>query len=215
VKRSALSTRPTIDVGRRMMAFNWLPAGYAHTDWLGGWADVLGDRGAVSMRTIQRASVMLLTRYDLRQRYLRDVGRHPWLLYPQQHVNIIAKGLGTAMLGDWVKTRLERAEVSLQHLVLGTLGRQEALRYAHELKALPKMTRESFWPEAPAKRDAVTHLGLSCMASLLDDVNAGARERFTLRFAYGTFIDLRLSPPQTKEAAAVIEVISDAEGFSS
>jgi hypothetical protein len=207
------AARPSIDVGRRMMAFNWLPAAYAHADWLGGWVDVLGDRSTVSMRTMQRASVTLLDRYDLRQRYLRDVGRHAWLLYPQRDVNTIAKGLGTAMLGGWVKTRLERTEVSLQQMVLGTLGRQEALRYAHELKALPLLKREAFWPVAPTDREAVVHLGLSCMATLLDDASTGARERFTLRFAYGTFLALPLTQAQAKEALAVIDAVGDAEGF--
>jgi hypothetical protein len=162
---------------------------------------------------MQRASVTLLDRYDLRQRYLRDAGRHAWLLHPQHDVDTIAKVLGTAMLGGWVKRRLERTEVSLQQLVLGTLGRHEALRHAHELKALPFLPREAYWPQAPAGPEAVTHLGLSCMATLLDDATTGARERFTLRFAYGTFIALQLSQAQGKEALKVIDEAMDAEGF--
>jgi hypothetical protein len=194
-----------IDVGRRMMAFNWLPAAYAHADWLGPWAELLGNRESVSMRTLQRASLALLERHDLRVRYLRDVGHHGWLLQSHRQVMVCAHVLGTAMLGGWVKGRLERTEVTQQQKVLGTEGRQAALRYAHGLRALPVAPALAGWPVEMKGPESVTQLGVSCMAALLDDTAEGARERFTLRFAYGAVTALALTRQQVHEATALIE----------
>ena len=193
------------DVGRRMMAFNWLPAAYAHTDWLGHWAEALGPRGAISMRVLQRASVALLERYDLRARYLREVGPHGWLLQSHRDVSAIAAVLGTAMLGGWVRGRLERREVAAQQAVLGVQGRQQALRHAHELRALPFTADAAGWPVATDGPDALGRLGISCLAALLDDATDGARERFTLRFAQGTVSALDLTKAQRAEALALID----------
>ena len=92
-----------IDAGRHMMAFNWLPAAYAHADWLGRWNEVLQPREATSLRVLQRISIMLLDRYGLRHRHLRDVGAHDWLLASHDTVTLLARELGTAMLGGWVR----------------------------------------------------------------------------------------------------------------
>lgn len=194
----------SLDVGRRMMAFNWLPAAYAHADWLGHWADALGPRGAVSMRVLQRASVALLDRHDLRVRYLREVGLHGWLLQSHREVSAIAEVLGTAMLGGWVRSRLERREVAAQQAVLGPQGRQLALRHALELKALPFAPDAAGWPVTADGPASLGRLGFSCLAALLDDATDGARERFTLRFARGTINPIELTKAQRSEALALI-----------
>jgi hypothetical protein len=210
------SLRPdsAIDMSRRMMAFNWLPAAYAHNDWLGSWADVLNPRDGSSLRTIQRASLWLLDHYDLRSRYLQDAGQFGWLLQPHHLISVMAQTLGTAMLGGWVKNRLERTEIVLQHFVLGAAGRQEALRYALELKALPTFKKEVFWSSPPEEPQALLNLGLSCMAALLQDVATGARERFTLRFSHGCIKPLSLTNAQAVEALALIERVSSSAGAS-
>lgn len=195
----------TPDLGRRLMAFNWLPAAYAHTDWLGHWAEALGPRSAVSMRVLQRASVALLDLHDLRARYLREVGLHGWLLQSHRDVSTIAAVLGTAMLGGWVRSRLERREVAAQLAVLGVQGRQEALRHAHELRALPFGPDAGAWPVAADGAALLGKLGISCLAALLDDPTDGARERFTLRFAQGTISALDLTKAQRAEALALID----------
>jgi YOP proteins translocation protein K (YscK) len=205
---------PTIDMGRHLMAFNWLPAAYAHSDWLGDWAGVLNPRDGASLRTIQRASLSLLDRYNLRERYVRDAGHFAWLLQSHQQLSAVANALAVAMLGGWVKSRLERTEVALQHQLLGTTGRQEALRYAHELKALPNFKREVLWPEPPVGAQAVLNLGLSCMAALLQDGSTGARERFTLRFPMGAIHPVALTNAQAKEALDVIEHVNDDPGVA-
>lgn len=210
----ASRTEHSIDMGRHLMAFNWLPAAYAHSDWLGASANVLNPRDAASLRTIQRASLLLLDRYNLRDRYLRDAGHFSWLLQSHQKLSVVASALGTAMLGGWVKSRLERTEVALQHKLLGATGRQEALRYAHELKALPALKREILWREPPAGPQDVLNLGLTCMAGLLQDTSTGARERFTLRFPHGAIQPVSLTNEQAKEASDLIDRISDDAGLA-
>lgn len=192
------------DVGRRMMAFNWLPAAYAHADWLSDWAEALGSRGAMSLRVLQRASIALLNRYDLRVRFLREVGPHGWLMHSHGEVCATANVLGTAMLGGWVHGRLERHAVAAQQAVLGTQGRSEALRHAHSLRALPFAPSAAGWPVVADSPAAVVRLGISCLAALLDDPTDGARERFTLRFAHGTVVALDLSAAQRAEALTLI-----------
>ena len=202
------SSPHALDVGRRLMAFNWLTAGYAHRDWLGPWADILEPRRSASLRLIRRASLVLLERYELRQRYLRDLGSHGWLMQPHEQVLRIADVLGTAMLGGWVKGTLERREVAQQVRVLGAERRQRALEHAQTLRGLPFPGALGAWPVAMTGSAAVFRLGVSCMAALLDDPHSGASERFTLRFAAGTVAPLALTPTQRDEGLALIHTVS-------
>ena len=116
-----------LDVSRRLMAFNWMPAGYAHRDWLGPWADILVPRRNAGPRVVRRASIVLLNGYQLRERYIRDIGTDGWLLQSYTALTRVASDIGTAMLGGWVLRRLERKEVALQLKVLGPEGRATAL----------------------------------------------------------------------------------------
>jgi hypothetical protein len=197
-----------LDVGRGLLAFNWLAAAYAHRDWLGPWSDILEPRSSASMRLMRRASVVLLDRYDLRQRYLRDLGRHGWLLQPQPVFKRMADALGTAMLGGWVQQRLERREVALQAKVLGPERRSRALSHAQSLRALPFPVGGS-WPVTLSGPATVFRLGVSCMSALLDDPQSGARERFILRFSHGLVTPLGLSVPQHDEALALLHGVLD------
>jgi hypothetical protein len=205
------TTLPPIDVGRHMMAFNWLPAAYAHADWLGRWNEVLQPREATSLRVLQRISTALLDRYGLRQRHVRDVGAHDWLLASHDTVTRLARELGTAMLGGWVRTRLERQEVAQQALVLGAEGRRSALAHALLLRALPlpplggaALHGPLAWGQTVIDTHTAVRLGLSGMAALLDDRSTGARERFTLRFASGVISPLTLDAQRRDEAQQVI-----------
>lgn len=198
------SATGSLDVGRRLMAFNWLTAGYAHRDWLGPWAEILEPRRSASLRLIRRASIVLLDRYDLRERYVRDIGGHAWLMQPHEQLVRMADVLGTAMLGGWVKSRLERQEVAQQFRVLGAERRQRALEYAQNLRALPFPGALGAWPVPLTGSAAIFRLGVSCMAALLDDARSGARERYTLRFAAGMVTPLVLSPTQRDEGLALI-----------
>jgi hypothetical protein len=212
----AMAARPPpIDAGRHMMAFNWLPAAYAHADWLGHWNDVLQPREATSLRVLQRVSTVLLDRYGLRHRHLRDVGAHDWLLASHDAVTRLARELGTAMLGGWVRSRLERQEVGQQTLVLGAEGRRRALAHALLLRALPTSPHSApptdtmphgpaAWGQTVMDTHTVVRLGLSGMAALLDDRSTGARERFTLRFASGVISPLTLDAQRRDEAQQVI-----------
>jgi YOP proteins translocation protein K (YscK) len=210
---------PPIDVGRHMMAFNWLPAAYAHADWLGRWNEVLQPREAVSLRVLQRISMALLDRYGLRHRHVRDVGVHDWLLSPHDTVTRLARELGIAMLGGWVRSRLERQEVALQTLVLGAEGRRRALQHALVLRNLPlppaiggvtparlgtPMQGPQAWGQTVLDTHTAVRLGLSGMAALLDDSSTGARERFTLRFASGVISPLTLDAKRRDEAQQVM-----------
>jgi YOP proteins translocation protein K (YscK) len=193
-----------LDVGRRLMAFNWMTAGYAHRDWLGPWADILEPRHKAGLRMMRRASIVLLNRYQLRDRYVRDIGKHAWLLQPHQVLMQIASDLGIAMLGGWVMHRLERQEVALQVKVLGAEGRKAALAHAQLLRALPFAPSKSGWPVLPTGASTTLRLGLSCLAAVLDDESTGARERLTLRFPAGMIVPLALSQAQRDEALALI-----------
>lgn len=205
------------DASRRMMAFNWLPAAYAHADWLAPWALLVQQRDALSFRVLQRLSMSLLDRYGLRHRYLRDVGDHDWILASHDDLTRIARELGTAMLGGWVRLRLERQHVSAQTLVLGAQGRRQALQYALVLRALllplhgntaADRSAASQGPQAWGLQGLDGHttvrLGLSCMAALLDDRSTGARERFILRFANGVISPIALDAAQRREALQLI-----------
>jgi hypothetical protein len=193
-----------LDVGRRLMAFNWWTAGYAHRDWLGPWADILEPRERVGVRLMRRASIVLLNRYNLRERYVRDLGKNNWLLQPEPVLVRIANDLGVAMSGGWVQRRLEREAVALQLRVLGAERRKLALAHAQALRALPFAPDATGWPVPMTGAASALRLGLSGLAALLDDEHSGARERFTLRFGYGMVSPLVLSPAQRDEALALI-----------
>jgi YOP proteins translocation protein K (YscK) len=199
----------TLDVGRRLMAFNWMTAGYAHRDWLGPWADILEPRHKAGLRMVRRASIVLLNRYQLRDRYVRDIGKHGWLLQPHNVLVKIANDLGTAMCGGWVLHRLERQEVALQLRVLGADGRKVALERARALRALPFAPNKAGWPVAATGASTTLRLGLSCLAAVLDDETSGARERLTLRFPAGMVVPLQLTAPQRDEALALIHAAID------
>jgi hypothetical protein len=199
----------TLDVGRRLMAFNWMAAGYAHRDWLGPWADILEPRHKAGLRMVRRASIVLLNRYQLRERYVRDIGEHGWLLQPHSVLMKIAQDLGTAMLGGWVLHRLERQEVALQLRVLGAEGRKRALERARALRTLPFAPTREGWPVAMTGPSTILRLGLSCLAAVLNDESSGARERLTLRFPSGMIVPLALSNLQRDEALALIHAVID------
>lgn len=203
-----------LDVSRRLMAFNWMTAGYAHRDWLGPWADILEPRSRAGLRMVRRASIVLLERYQLRERYVRDIGSNGWLLQPHGVVTRIANEIGCAMLGGWVLHRLERTEVALQLRVLGAEGRKAALERAHSMRALPFAPTKAGWPVAPTGPTTLLRLGLSCMASLLDDEQSGARERLTMRFPSGLIVPITLDQKQRDEAIALIHTTADG-GFES
>jgi hypothetical protein len=203
----------TLDVGRRLMAFNWMTAGYAHRDWLGPWADILEPRSQAGFRMVRRASIVLLNRYQLRERYVRDVGKHAWLLQPHNVLLQIANDLGTAMLGGWVLGRLERQEVAMQMRVLGPDGRKAALEKARSLRTLPFAPSRQGWPVPMTGPSTLMRLGLSCLAAVLDDETSGARERLTLRFPAGMIVPLQMSNPQRDEALALIHASIDATGI--
>jgi hypothetical protein len=207
---SNTATQPVaLDVGRRLMAFNWMTAGYAHRDWLGPWADIMEPRPQAGLRMVRRVSVVLLNRYDLRERYIRDVGEHGWLLQPHSVLVRAANELGTAMLGGWVMRRLERTEVALQLKVLGAEGRKTAMEHARTLRALPFAPDKQGWPVTPTGQATLLRLGLSCLAAVLNDHSTGARERLTLRFPSGLIVPLALSEPQRDEALALIHSAVD------
>jgi YOP proteins translocation protein K (YscK) len=198
-----------LDVSRRLMAFNWMTAGYAHRDWLGPWADILEPRSKAGVRMVRRASIVLLDRYQLRERYVRDIGSNGWLLQSHGAVTQIANEIGTAMLGGWVLHRLERHEVALQVRVLGAEGRKAALARAHSMRALPFAPTKAGWPVAPTGPTTLLRLGLSCMAALLDDEQSGARERLTMRFPSGLIVPITLTQKQRDEAIALIHTTAD------
>ncbi len=194
----------TLDVSRRLMAFNWMTAAYAHRDWLGPWADILEPRQQAGLRMMRRASIVLLNRYQLQDRYVRDIGKHAWLLQPHPVLMRIATDLGVAMLGGWVMHRLERQEVALQVKVLGVEGRKTALAHAKTLRTLPFAPDKGSWPVVPTGAATPLRLGLSALAAVLDDESTGARERLTLRFPAGMITPLVLTQAQRDEALALI-----------
>ncbi len=199
-----------VDVGRRLMAFNWLTAGYAHRDWLGPWAELLEPNSHPSLRLLRRVSVVLLQRHDLMNRFVRDLGRHTWLLEPQSQLTQMAEVLGTAMLGGWVRSSLQRQEVALQNKVLGPQRRAQSLRWAQTLKALPYPGRDG-WPVPLTGNATVLRLGVSCLAAL-PEASSGAAERTAMRFPLGTVVPLQLSDAQRDEALALLYSASDEVG---
>lgn len=202
-----------VDVGRRLMAFNWLTAGYAHRDWLGPWADLLDPRTHPSLRLLRRVSVVLLERHDLMNRFVRDPGRHTWLLEPQTRLARMAEVLGTAMLGGWVRGSVQRQEVALQNKVLGPQRRTQSLRWAQTLKALPYPGRDG-WPVPLTGNAAVSRLGVSCLVAL-PEVGSGAAERTAMRFPLGTVVPLQLNGAQRDEALALLYGVSEEWGAAS
>ena len=204
------SVVPTVDVGRRLMAFNWLTAGYAHRDWLGPWADLLDPQTHPSLRMLRRVSLVLLERHQLLTRFVRDPGEHTWLLEPQSRLNKMTDVLGTAMLGGWVRNSLQRQEVALQNKVLGPQRRAQSLRWAQTLKALPS-PGPAGWPVPLTGNSAVFKLGLSCLVAL-PAPETGAAERTAMRFPLGSVVPLTLSPAQRDEALALVHGVIDEEG---
>lgn len=199
-----------LDVGRALLAFNWLPAAYAHRDWLGHWAELLEPRDSVGLRLVRRVSGVLLDRYALRERYVRDLGRHGWLLQPHPTIRRVATELGAAMLGGWVQRSLERREVTLQLRVMGPVTRQRALEHAQHLRALPfGGERGPTWGLPMTGQVSLFRLGLSCLSALLNDPVSGARERFAMRFPYGLIVPLDLTDSQQDEALSVIHSVLD------
>jgi hypothetical protein len=193
-----------LDQQGRLVAFNWLVAAYAHPDWLGPWATLLEPRGQVEMRLLRRASLALLERHNLQQRYARNVDAHPWLLWAVQPVQSLARTLGVAMLGGWVRTRLEREQVAQQLRILDAEQRAEAMRHAATLQALPYPTGDDGWPLSRPEPSAVVDLGVSCLAALLSDASSGSLERFSMRFPRGTVVPLALTHAQRDEALGLI-----------
>jgi hypothetical protein len=205
-----LGREGSLDVGRGLLAFNWLPAAYAHRDWLGPWGALLEPREATGMRLVRRVSGVLLDRYALRDRYVRDLGRHAWLLQPHATIRRVSTELGTAMLGGWVQHTLERREVAQQVRVMGPARRQRALDQARHLRALPFAgDRGPTWGLSLTGQASLFRLGLSCLSSLLNDPSTGARERFVLRFSHGLILPLELSTVQQDEALALIHAVLD------
>ena len=203
-----MSARPAgrgvaLDVGRRLMAFNWLAAGYAHRDWLGPWSTILEPRERASLRLVRRASIVLLDRLGLRERYVRELSDNAWIVDSHDRVKRIALELGTAMLGGWVRNQLTRTQVALQLRVLGSSGRTRALGYASRFAALP-FPLSGAWPIAPTGAATAHRLGVSCLAALLESELTGARERFLLRFPADMACSLLLSPRQRDEALSII-----------
>lgn len=199
---------PVIDVGRRLLAFNWLPAGYAHRDWLGPWGELMTPRGDVSLRLVRRVSLVLIDRLGLRDRYVKEVRDESWLLEPHERLRTVAGELGRAMLGGWVRYGVQRADVALQVKCLGAAGRRQALDHAQRLTALPFPDGQA-WP-VPLTGPAVPlRLGVSCLATLLESERTGARERFLLRFPSATSVPLALSTRQRDEALAIVSSACD------
>jgi hypothetical protein len=200
---------PALDFGRQLMAFNWLTAGYAHRDWLGEWGDLLEPRSQASARLLRRASMVLLSRHGLRDRYLRETSRYTWLLRPSAVLMRVADQLGTAMLGGWVQHELQRQEVLTQIRVMGPERRASALVCAQRLKSLPFCVNQDRWPLGSDPSRAVQQLGLSGLAAMLNDHSSGARERFTFRFAPNTLTPVTLSDAQLEEAAQLVQQAVD------
>lgn len=202
-----------VDVSSAMLAFNWLPAAYAHREWLGVWADVLERRDSTNMWVIQSASHALLEEYGLQNRFLRDLGHSAWVIQPMEALNALADALGIVMLGGWVRLRLERTAVAHQLRVLGADRRAQALAHASTMLHLPyaheQMGHDSIsggftWGVPLEGSSCVTRLGLCCLAALLQESSSGARERFAFRFARGMLVPLDLNARQVDEAMAVI-----------
>ena len=200
---SADSAEPALDLSRRLMAFNWLTAAYAHRDWLGAWATILEPREKASLRLVRRASISLLDRLGLRERFIRELRDDAWVIDPHDRIKRIATALGTAMLGGWVRNRIDREQVALQVRVLGSTGRQQALERANTLAALP-FPLAGAWPLALTGATVPLRLGISCLAALLESEKSGARERFLLRFPADMSCELLLSPRQRDEALSII-----------
>lgn len=207
-------SQPRLDLDAGLMVFNWLPGLYAHRDWLGPWAPLLEPRERAGRRIVQGASRMLIEKHGLQGRHLRELGRHAWLLVRNDVLRRIAARLGTAMLGGWVRYRLERQAVRLQLQVLGEAGRQQALADAATLRALPFFNLEpGAWPPSRDPARTCVLLGTCCLATLLDDPRSGALQRFLLRFPLGTVTPLALSAPQREEAHQLIDsVLAETQG---
>jgi len=204
---------PALEQNSRLMAFNWSIATYAHRDWLGSWAPLLEPRDKADMRLLRRASMDLLDRHGLRQRYLRSDDARGWVLLPLTRLEPVARELAVAMLGGWVRNGLTREDVAQQLHVLGPEGRAAAMRYAGALQALPYPADGIRWPMASLQPASVIDLGWSCMAALLPEVETGARERFLMRFPQDFAPPLELDDAQRREALNL--VVEQTQGAAS
>jgi hypothetical protein len=186
---------------RRLMVFNWLVASYAHRDWLGSWAELMGSH--VEVRLLRRASEALLKKHNLMQRYLRQTDEwQAWLLLPANVLEPALKTLGVAMLGGWVRNHLEREQVAQQLRVLGPQQRAAAMGYASSLKALPYPQGKG-WPVEHMAPPLVHALGVSCLAALLNH-DDGSKERFLMRFAPNSVTAIELTTAQKSEALTLL-----------
>jgi hypothetical protein len=201
-------TEATLLRQQQLMVFNWLPAAYAHDDWLGVWARLLAPREAASARLLRRASAALLERSGLAQRYLREAEHCAWAMRPLEQLRPVALELGVAMLGGWVRNAIEREQVQQQRAVLAPAQRAAALKAANSLHALPYPAADpqgrSCWPLARLDPRAVAELGFSGLAALLDDDSSGSRQRFVMRLPRGTVAPLAFDNAQKTEAAQLV-----------
>jgi hypothetical protein len=189
---------------QQLMVFNWMPAVYAHEDWLGVWARLLAPRGAASARLLRRASVALLERWGLAQRHLRDAEQCAWAMRPLAQLRPIAMNLGVAMLGGWVRNAIERVQVQQQLAVLAPAQRAAAIAAANTLRALPYPAAAACWPLARLEPSAVAELGFSGLAALLDDAASGSRQRFVMRLPRGMVVPLAFDNAQKLEAEQLV-----------
>ncbi len=197
-------TAHALEQAGQLMAFNWLVAAHAHAEWLGPWAPLLEPRDQVDVRLLRRASLTLLARHGLRDRYLPRVGEYGWLLVPPEALYPVAHELGVAMLGGWIRNSLERTQVAQQLRLLAPSERSTAMTYANTLKALPYAPKGKRWRLARLEPSAVFELGVACLAALLTDERTGSKLRFLMRFAPGVVRPLTLTPAQRDEALALV-----------
>jgi hypothetical protein len=189
----------------QLMSFNWMVACYAHADWLGSWAVAQAACGQTGLRVWRQASLALLKRHGLMQRYLSTVGSNAWLFLAPAGLQSVAQRLGVAMLGGWVRNTVEHDVVALQLNMLGALQRQVAMADALSLNALPFSCAGQGWPLKSTDPDGLVALGFSCLAGLLKPNTNGAHERFLMRFAKNSVAPLPLSTAQKAEALNLIQ----------
>jgi hypothetical protein len=186
-----------------LLVFNWLPALYAHDDWLGPWRQALKPQGRASRRMLCHASAALLRQQDLTSRHVSDVRGREWLLLPDDKLHAAAIELGTAMLGGWVRNGLQREDVARQRRILAPQQRANALAYSSRFKALPFPPRP--WPLPDDEGIALVSLGASAMVALLHRWNDGAAQRVSLRFSSAMITTLALAQTQQEEAMQLLD----------
>jgi hypothetical protein len=193
-----------VQIEAQLMKFNWLPASYAHSDWLGEWAETLKPPHKRSHRLLRHVSKVLLEHNQLLTRYLKKTGETDWLLLPNNVLKPIAQALGIAMLGGWVRNGLSNQQVQQQLRVLTNAQRMAAIRYANELKALPYSNSGQGWLIDELKPSSLSKLGVGCMAALLEDEQTGAKTRFLMHFRQNFMRHVELNEAQRQEAKLLI-----------